>query len=315
MKAVVIHQHGSTDVLKYEDVVQPTIRRNQLLVRVRATSVNPLDWKLRKGMLKLLTSFRLPFILGSDVAGDVVAIGDTVTEFKVGDAVYACLDLAAGAYAEYVAVPANYAALKPKNLSYVEAAAVPLAATTALQALRDRSKLQPGQRVLINGAAGGVGTFAVQIAKVLGAEVTAVCSGKNEELVRSLGADRVIDYTQQDVTQLSDTTYDVVFDAVGKLSLARCRNILGSKGVYVTTLPMPLEAVRGLLLELNPGPKSRFVLAQPNGRDLAYLKDSIEAGRVRPIVERTYPLADVAAAHTDSEAGHTVGKIVMTVSS
>ena len=313
MKAIVIHKHGSASVLKYEDVPLPSIKPDSLLVKVRASSVNPIDWKLRNGLLKLLTSFRLPMILGSDFSGDIVSVGDKVTGLLPGESVYGFLGLNSGAYAEYVVVPAQFVASKPRNLSYEEAAAVPLAACTALQAWRDRGNLHSGQKVLINGASGGVGTFAIQIAKALGAHVTSVCSTKNIELVKSLGSDRTVDYTQDQFTEDSDRHYDIVFDVVGKQSFNRCRSLLGSRGIYITTLPRPLRLIRGLFTEFSPGPKSRYVLANPNSPDLNYLKDLIEAENLHPIIDRIYPLTEVAAAHSYSEAGHAVGKIVLKV--
>jgi NADPH:quinone reductase-like Zn-dependent oxidoreductase len=205
MKAAVINGYGAPEVLQYTEVEKPQIKPNQMLVRVYASSVNPIDWKIRKGMLKVLTGNKFPMILGFDVSGEVVEVGTQVTQFKPGDSIYAHLNqLPGGAYAEYAAVAEKSAAAKPTNMSHEEAAAVPLAAMTALQAWRDEGNLKLGQKVLINGASGGVGTFAVQIAKVLGAEVTAVCGTRNLEMVKSLGADRLIDYKQQDFTK--DTT-------------------------------------------------------------------------------------------------------------
>jgi len=221
MKAVIINRYGSPDVLQYQDVELPQIKRDQLLVRVHAASVNPIDWKIRKGMLRLFTGNSFPMILGFDVSAEVVEVGQSVTQFKPGDLIYARLDqLPGGAYAEYAAVAAKVAALKPENLTHEEAAAVPLAALTALQALRDEGGLQPGHKVLINGSSGGVGTFAVQIAKAMAAEVTAVCSPKNIELAKTLGADHTLDYTQQDFTQ-DVARYDIIFDAVGNRSFAQ----------------------------------------------------------------------------------------------
>jgi NADPH:quinone reductase-like Zn-dependent oxidoreductase len=279
MKAVVIRQYGSADVLQYEDVAPPKIKPDQLLVKVHATCVNPVDWKTRKGMLKILTGNKFPMILGYDLAGEVVEVGSNVTRFRIGDQIYATLSpLSGGAYAEFAAVPERFAALKPTNMSYAEAASVPMVGLTALQALRDQGKIQPGQAVLINGASGGVGIFAVQIAKVLGAEVTGVCSTKNLDLVKSLGADaqgqaatrlRVIDYTQQDFTQ--DTVqYDIIFDAVGKRSFSDCKKVLKPSGVYVTTLPTPENLLQRVLTTFIPGKKAKFVFESPNAQDLVY---------------------------------------------
>jgi len=313
MKAVIINSYGSPEVLQYQDAQQPQIKRDQLLIKVHASSVNPIDWKIRKGMLRLLTGNSFPMILGFDVSGEVVAVGESVTQFQPGDLIYARLDqLIGGAYAEYAAVAAKVAAPKPKNLTHEEAAAVPLAALTALQALRDEAGLQPGYKVLINGSSGGVGTFAVQIAKAMAAEVTAVCSRKNIELVKSLGADRTIDYTQQDFTQ-NTALYDIVFDVVGNRSFAQCKDVLTQKGVYVTTQPLPASYLESLLTLPWPGKKAKVILLKPSAQDLADLKELIEADKVRCVIDRTYPLAETATAHAYSETEHAVGKIVITV--
>jgi 2-desacetyl-2-hydroxyethyl bacteriochlorophyllide A dehydrogenase len=315
MKAVFINQYGSTQVLQYGSIETPSINRDQLLVKVYASSVNPVDWKIRAGQLQFLTGYKFPMVLGFDVSGEVVAVGESVTRFQTGDKVYAYLDsLPGGAYAEYAAVSERVACFKPDNMSYEQAAAVPLAATTALQALRDLGQILPGHKVLINGASGGVGSFAVQIAKALKAEVTAVCSTQNVELVKSLGGDRVIDYTVQDFTK--DTSfYDIIFDAVGKESFSGCQNILKPNGVYVTTLPDPDSVVQSFLTFLLPGKKSKLIVAQSNGQDLAYLKELIEGGKIRSVIDRTYSLEELAAAHAESEQGHVVGKLVIAVAS
>jgi 2-desacetyl-2-hydroxyethyl bacteriochlorophyllide A dehydrogenase len=313
MKAVFINQYGSTQVLQYGDIETPSIQRNQLLVKVYASSVNPVDWKIRAGQLQFLTGYKFPLILGFDVAGEVVEVGESVTRFQPGDKIYAYLDsLPGGAYAEYAVVSERVACLKPDTMSYEQAAAVPLAATTALQALRDLGQILPGHRVLINGASGGVGSFAVQIANAFKAEVTAVCSTANVELVQSLGADRIIDYTVQDFTK-ETRVYDIILDAVAKQSFSACKNILTPNGVYVTTLPDPDSVVQSVLTFLLPGKKAKLIVAQPNGQDLAYLKELIEVGKMRSIIERTYPLSELAAAHAVSEQGHVVGKIAIAV--
>jgi len=311
MKAAVINRYGSAEVLQYTEVEKPQIKPNQMLVRVYASSVNPIDWKIRKGMLKVLTGNKFPMILGFDVSGEVIEAGTQVTQFQPGDQIYAHLNqLPGGAYAEYAAVAEKSAAAKPTNMSHEEAAAVPLAGMTALQAWRDEGNLKPGQKVLINGASGGVGTFAVQIAKLMGAEVTAVCGTSNVELVKSLGADSVIDYKQQDFTK-DATKYDIIFDVVGNSSLSVCKNILQPNGIYITTQPYPGNFLQSFLTRLLPGQKYKVVLLQSKGSDLAYLKQQIEAGKIRAITDRTYPLSEIASAHTYSEAGHAVGKIVI----
>ncbi|AVH61961.1 NAD(P)-dependent alcohol dehydrogenase [Nostoc sp. 'Peltigera membranacea cyanobiont' N6] len=314
MKAMVIRRYGAAEVLQYEDVEQPKIEPTQLLVKVRASSVNPIDWKIRQGMLSLIVGNKFPKILGFDVAGEVVAVGSGVTRFKPGDAIYGSTSFPGGGYAEFAAVPESVVVLKPTNLSYEEAAAVPLAALTALQALRDQGNIQTGQSVLINGAAGGVGIFAVQIAKALGAVVTGVSSTKNLDLVKSLGADRVIDYTQQDFAE--DTAqYDIIFDAVGKRSLSETKKVLKPNGVYITTVPSPQVFLESVLTVLLPGQKAKFLFEKPNAKDLLFLKELIEGGKIRAVIDRTYPLQELAAAHSYSETGRAVGKIAIAVSS
>ncbi len=310
MKAVVIRRYGGVEVLQYEDVEQPKIEPTQLLVKVRASSINPSDWKIRQGMFSLITGSKFPKILGFDVAGEVVEVGSQVTRFKPGDAIYGSTSFPGGGYAEFAAIPENLAVLKPTNLSYEEAAAVPLAALTALQALRDQGNIQTGQAVLINGAAGGVGIFAVQIAKALGAVVTGVSSTKNLDLVKSLGADRVIDYTQQDFAE--DTAqYDIIFDAVGKRSLSQTKRVLKPNGIYITTLPSPEVLLESVLTAFLPGQKAKLLFEQPNTKDLLFLKELIEAGKIRVVIDRTYPLQELAAAHNYSETGRAVGKIAI----
>jgi 2-desacetyl-2-hydroxyethyl bacteriochlorophyllide A dehydrogenase len=315
MKAVFINRYGSTEVLQYGDIETPVIKSDQLLVKVHASSINPIDWKIRAGQLQVLTGYQFPLVLGLDVSGEVVAVGESVTRFQTGDKVYAYLDsLPGGAYAEYVALSERVACLKPDNMSDEQAAAVPLAATTALQALRNQGQILPGQKVSINGASGGVGSFAVQIAKAFKAEVTAICSTPNVELVQSLGADRIIDYTAQDFTK-DTSVYDIIFDAVGKQSFSDCQNILQPNGIYVTTLPTPNSLMQSFLTFLVTGKKAKFMVAQSSGQDLAFLKELIEAGKIRSVIERTYPLEELAAAHAHSERGHVVGKLAIAVAS
>ncbi|MGB3297021.1 MAG: NAD(P)-dependent alcohol dehydrogenase [Phormidesmis sp.] len=318
MKAAVIYRYGAPDVFQIAEVEKPAIKPDQLLVKVFASSVNPIEWKMRKGMLKILTGGRFPITLGFDVSGEVIATGERVTRFNPGDLICARMDqLTGGAYAEYAAVAEKVAALKPENMSHEEAAAVPLAGMTALQALRDEGELKVGQKVLINGASGGVGTYAVQLAKVLGAaEITGVCSGKNANLVKSLGADCVIDYTQQDFTQSfskGSAKYDIVFDVTGNRSLSECSQVLQPQGIYVTTQPFPGNYLKSFLSVLLPGQKYKVILLKSKHLDLEYLKGQIEAGKVRSVIDRTYPLERIADAHAYAEAEHTVGKNVITV--
>ncbi|KYC38813.1 zinc-binding alcohol dehydrogenase [Scytonema hofmannii PCC 7110] len=314
MKAAVIRQYGSPEVLQYEEVEPPKIQPTELLVKVRASCINPVDWKIRKGMLKFITGNKFPIILGFDLSGDVVEVGSQVKQFKPGDAIYANVGVKGGAYAEFTAVPETSAALKPTNMTYEEAASVPVAGLTALQSLRDLGNIQPGHAVLVNGASGGVGTYAVQIAKALGAEVTAICSTKNVDLVKSLGADRIVDYTQQDFTE-ETLQYDIILDAVAKQSFSSCQKVLKPNGTYVTTLPSFESVVKNILTVILPGKKARNVLAVPRTQDLAYLKELSEVGKLRTIIDRTYPLQEIVAAHTYSESERAVGKIAIRLSS
>lgn len=311
MKAVVINQYGTPDVLEYRDIDQPILKNDQMLVRCHASSVNPIDWKIREGMLKLIMGTNFPKGLGFDVSGVVEAVGAKVTQFKPGDEIYARIDqLTGGAYAEYVAVSERVAAPKPSNMSHEEAAAVPLAALTALQALRDQGKIKKEQKLLINGASGGVGTFAVQIARVYDTQVTGVCGGDHLELVRDLGADMVIDYQEQDFTE-SGFQYDIIFDVVGNRSFAECAKSLAPGGVYITTQPTPKALVQNLAAVFRPQKQAKAILMQPSGKDLEFLTELIEAGKIRTIIDRTYALADITQAHTYSQEGHATGKIVI----
>ncbi|MBH8552266.1 NAD(P)-dependent alcohol dehydrogenase [Nostocaceae cyanobacterium CENA357] len=314
MKASVIHRYGSPEVLQYEDVEQPQVKPNQLLVKIHATSVNPIDWKTRQGALSWISGNQFPKILGFDVSGEVMAVGAGVTRFQTGDAVYGSTMFPGGSYAEFATVPENFVALKPANLTHEEAATIPLAGLTALQALRDQGNIQSGQTALINGASGGVGIFAVQIAKALDTEVTGVCSTKNLDFVKSLGADRVIDYTQQDFTE-NTAQYDIILDAVGKRSLSKCKRVLKPNGIYITTLPTPEALVQSVLTAFLPGQKAKFFVEKPNTQDLVYLKELIEAGKIRTVIDRTYPLQELAAAHAFSESERAVGKIAIAVAS
>ncbi|WP_019505402.1 NAD(P)-dependent alcohol dehydrogenase [Pleurocapsa sp. PCC 7319] len=312
MKAIVIDRYGSANVLQYEEVEQPQIKPSELLVKVQGTSVNPLDWKVRRGMVKWLMNNKFPKILGADISGEVVQVGTQVTRFQPGDEIYASLSSSSGAYAEFVAVSEKLAALKPTNLTHSEAGVVPLAALTALQALRNLGKIKSGSKVLINGASGGVGIFAVQIAKAFDVEVTGVCSQKNWELVKSLGCDRTLDYRQTDFTQ--DTIqYDIVFDAVAKSSFWQCRTILKPNGIYVSTLPTFSNLVAILSTAIFSKQKAKFILFQANGQDLLYIKELIETGKLHPVIDRTYSLPELAQAHKYSESQRAVGKISIIV--
>jgi NADPH:quinone reductase-like Zn-dependent oxidoreductase len=324
IKAIVHCEYGSPDVLKLEDVEKPVPNDNQLLVRVRAASVNPLDLTIRGPLLiRPMLGLRKPkdTRLGVDYAGTVEAVGKNVTNFKPGDEVFGGRN---GALAEYVCVLADRAVvLKPSNMTFEQAATVPVAAITALQGLRDKGKIQAGQKVLINGASGGVGTFAVQIAKSYGAEVTGVCSTRNMDMVRSIGADHLIDYTKQDFTK-GDDRYDLIFDLVGNHSFAERRRILNPNGICV------MAGIGGagwhdgmatrLAGELNAFVRSRFVsqkfisyIAQFNKKDMIVLADLMQSGKMTPVIDKTYKLSDTPDALRYLEQGHARGKVVITL--
>ncbi len=312
MKAVTINRYGSIDVLEYSDIETPQITPSQLLVKIHATSINPVDWKIRQGQLQLLSGFNFPIILGSDLSGVVLEVGEEAENFEPGDEVYTFLNpLVGGAYAEYAAVPANTAALKPKNMTHSQAAAVPVAGLTAFQALLDLGQIRPGQKVLINGASGGVGTFAIQIAKAMKAEVVGVCSSNNITLVESLGASSVIDYNQVDFTKESQQ-YDIIFDAVAKKTFSSCENLLKQNGIYISTLPTVDNFAPTFLTLFVPGKKSKLIVAQPNPRDLIAMGELIRDRLVKSVIDRTYKLEEIGAAHAYSEMGHVAGKIVIT---
>jgi NADPH:quinone reductase-like Zn-dependent oxidoreductase len=325
MKAIVYSDFGSPDVLRLEEIEKPVPLDNQLLIRVRGASVNPLDWHYMEGTpyLGRLPEFGLlkPKVerLGVDYAGTVEAVGKNVTQFKPGDEVYGNRF---GAFAEYVVASEKALALKPANLTFEQAASVPVAAVTALQALRDKGQVQPGQKVLINGASGGVGTFAVQIAKSFGAEVTGVCSGRNAEMVRSIGADHVVDYTKEDFTK-SEQRYDLIVDNVGNRSLSECIRVLNPKGKIVLiggggvndsrwTGPL-VGVIKMLVLKRFVTQEMSMMLADMNNKDLTILADLMQTGKVKPVIDRTYTLSQLPEALAYLEEGHARGKVVITV--
>ena len=324
MKAIVYHTYGSPDVLKLEEVEKPTPKDNEVLVKVHAASVNAGDWAhlLRgKPFLMRLMGFGLlkpkHQILGSDIAGRVEAVGRNVKQFQPGDEGFGnTAEYGFGGFAEYVSVPEEALVLKPANLSFEEAAAVPQAALTALQGLRDKGQIQKGQKVLINGAGGGVGTFAVQIAKSFGAEVTAVCSTRNLDIVSSIGADQVIDYTQEDFTQ-NGQRYDLILAVNGYHSISAYKRALHPEGVYVMTGGSNAQLFQAMLLGPLISRTGRQKMGnsahKPNQRDLLCMKELLETGKVVPVIERRYPLGETAEALRYLEEGHAQGKVVITV--
>jgi len=322
MKAIVHTKYGSPDVLQFKEIEKPSPKDNEVLIKIHAVSVNAYDWHLMRGepfIARIFAGFPKPktTILGADIAGRVESIGKKVQQFKVGDAVFG--DLAgtgASGFAEYVCANENRLVLKQTSMTFEEAAAMPMASVTALQGLRDSGQIQAGKKVLINGAGGGVGTFAVQIAKSYGAEVTAVCSTRNVELVRSLGADYVIDYTKNDFTKMGKC-YDLILAANGYHSLAEYKRVLNPNGIYVMTGGSNAQIFQALLLgpwmSMNGNQKMGNLEAKPNQKDLAFVKELFEAGKVKPVIDRRYPLNEVPEAIRYLEQGHAKGKVVINV--
>ena len=327
MKAIVYCDYGSPDVLKLVDIAKPIPNDDQLLIKVRAASVNPYDWHFVRGtpyiMRMMIGGLRKPKDprIGVDFAGTVEAVGENVTQFKLGDDVFGGKT---GAFAEYVCVRADRGgiALKPVNITFEEAGAVQIAGLTALQALRDKGQVQPGQKVLINGASGGVGTFAVQIAKSFGADVTGVCSTRNVDLVKSLGADHVIDYTKEDFAK-SEQRYDVILDNVPNHSLSDCRRILTPNGKYVLIggggpndnrwIGSFARVINTKLISPFISQKMGMMMAELKKDDLNILADLMQSGKVTPVIDRTYPLNQIADAIRYLEQGHARGKVVIKV--
>jgi NADPH:quinone reductase-like Zn-dependent oxidoreductase len=327
MKAIRYYRYGPPEVLELADIDMPGVGDDDILVRVRAASVNPLDWHFMRGtpfVVRIMAGLSRPKAsqtrLGADMAGSVEAVGRNVAEYQPGDEVFGGLE-GRGTLAEYISLRQDGVVLKkPSGLSFEEAASVPVAAFTALQALRDKGQIKPGHKVLVNGAAGGVGTFAVQIGKAFGAEVTGVCSTQNVEMVASIGADQVIDYTREDFTQ-ARRRYDLLIDIAGSRTLAETRRVLVPHGVLVGVggpnngrWIEPLGRTIGMAV-LSPVVSQRmaFFLAHQNRDDLAVLRDLLQAGKVAPVIDRTYPLTDAAEAIRYLEKGHARGKVVITL--
>ena len=323
MKAIVSTQYGSPDVLQFTEVEKPTPRDNEVLVKVHAASVNAADWHLLRGkpFLMRLMGYGLLKpkyrILGSDIAGRIEAVGRNVKQFQAGDEVFGnTATYGFGDFAEYVSVPEDALVLKPTTLSFEEAAAVPQAALVALQGLRDKGQIKPGQKVLIYGASGGIGTFAVQIATSFGAEVTAVCSTRNLDMARSIGADHVIDYTKEDFTR-NGQQYDLILAVNGYHSLFDYKRALRPRGMYVMTGGSSAQMFQAMLLgplvSMTGRQKMGNSAHKPNQKDLVFMKELLEAGKVVPVIDRRYPFHETAEAIRYLEAGHARGKVVITM--
>jgi NADPH:quinone reductase-like Zn-dependent oxidoreductase len=319
VKAIVYTQYGPPDVLRFEQVETPTPADGEVLIKLCAASVNPMDWHFMRGkplFIRLMAGLRAPKskILGCDIAGRVEAAGKDVKQFQPGDEVFGGKGL--GGFAEYVCASEERFARKPVNISFEDAAAVPVAALTALQGLRDKGKIQPGHKVLVDGASGGVGTFAVQIAKSFGAEVTAVCSTNKMDIARSIGADHVIDYTQEDFTKNSQR-YDLIFAPNAYHSIFDYRRALTRNGIYVAVggggLSILQVVLLGPVLSLLGARKMGLIFAKLKQKDLIFLKDLLEAGKIAPVIDRRYPLSEAADALRYLEEGHARGKVVLTV--
>jgi len=324
MRAIVYHTYGSPDVLKLEEVQKPVPQDDEVLIQVHAVSVNAGDLHVLRAdpfLIRLMGYGLLKpknKILGAAIAGRIEAIGGNVKQFQPGDDVFGDLSESGrrGGFAEYVCASADALVLKPSRLSFEEASAVPVAAVTALQGLRDKGHIQAGQKVLIYGASGGVGTFAVQLAKSFGAEVTGVCSTRNVDMVRSIGADQVIDYTQEDFTK-NEQRYDLIFAANGYHPISAYKRALSPRGMYVMTGGSTAQMFQAMLLgpwiSMTGSKKMGNLLKKSNQKDLALMKELLEASKVVPVIDRRYPLGEVAEALRYVEAGHAQGKVVITV--
>jgi NADPH:quinone reductase-like Zn-dependent oxidoreductase len=323
MRAMVYHTYGSPDVLQLEEVQKPVPQDDEVLIKVYAAGANAGDWHLLRAQPFLMRFMGFGLlkpkhtILGSDIAGRVETVGRNVTQFQIGDEVFGNTAMSGfGGFAEYVSVPEHALVLKPTNLSFEEAAAVPQAALVALQGLRDKGHIQKGQKVLIYGASGGIGTFAVQIAKAFGAEVTGVCSTRNVDIVRSIGVDYVIDYTQEDFTR-NGQRYDLILAVNGYHSISEYKRALHPEGVYVMTggsnAQMFQAMLLGPLISMTGRQKMGNSTHKPNKKDLVFMKELLEAGKVVPVIDRRYPLGETAEAIRYLEEGHARGKVVITV--
>ncbi len=310
MNAIVINEYGGTEVLEHRNISPPSPKPGEVLVKVAASSINPIDFKVRKGDLKLVLRKKFPIVLGHDFAGEVVEVGSPDSRIKIGQKVFGMNPFPGmGAYAGFVAVKEKNLAVAPASVSLEVAAAVPLAALTALQGLKDFGKLKKGQHVLINGASGGVGTFAVQLAKILGAHVTGVCSGSNVDRVRSLGADLVIDYQKQSFETLAKK-FDLVFDAVGKSSFLKSRPVLKKRGTYVTTLPGPVAFFWTGITKLTPQ-TGTTMWVKARSEDLNNLQGYIDTGDLQIVVDKIYDYDQMQDAMRHAETERTVGKRVV----
>lgn len=310
MKAVIINKYGGPEVLQYVDVVTPEPGPGEILIKTKAISVNPVDWKVRNGRLKLITGKKFPIYLGVEASGIVEKCGVGVKGFQAGKKVFAGKHHTGGTYAEYFCVKQENAVILPDEMSFEDGCTLAVTGVTSLQSLRDQGKLREGMEALINGASGGIGTYAVQIAKLLGASVTGVCSTRNVRLVKSLGADKVIDYTQQNWNRMSQK-YDIILDAVGNKSFSQVKNNLKKKGVLIKLNITTKNWIDQYLLSLLSTKKSKMVLLKTRKDDVKWIRDHIALGNIKVIHDKSYKLEDARKAHEHSETGRARGKIIL----
>jgi len=310
MKAVIIRNYGGPEVLELTEIAPPEPKDHEVVVKVHAASVNPIDWQIRDGRVKMFVRPKFPAILGCDLAGEVVRVGKAAKRLKVGDQVFAMMPHDYGAQAELVALPEDLVVSKPENLTMVEAGSIGATAVTAVHAMRDIAKLTAGTTVLINGASGGVGIFAVQVAKALGAHVTAVCGGASEALVRGLGADAVIDYKTTDFTR-GTQKFDVIFDCIGNQPYRACKRVMRGKWIHITTMPTGATFLRSFA---NPILRGRVVpmIARSTPDRIEYIRALLDSGRMKPVVDKGLPAESMAWAPDYSKSGRAKGKIVLT---
>ncbi|MGC2061406.1 MAG: NAD(P)-dependent alcohol dehydrogenase [Thermodesulfovibrionales bacterium] len=313
MKAVVFNKYGGNEVIEVRQMPRPVPGVDDVLIKVHAASVNPVDWKVRQGMARILTGFGFPKILGGECSGEIVETGAKVKSFREGDRVIGFPGIRRlAAFAEYVCVNEKNTFAKPENISFGEASTIPVAGLTALQSLQRLGHISRDCKVLINGASGGVGTFAVQIAKIFGAHVTAVSSGPNAPLLKEIGADAIIDYTREDFTK-GDERFDIVFDTVSKRSFSECKGVLAPHGIYINTFPLFSILLYQYGIGFLMNKKARSVMVRPNAADMEWMRRHIEAGKIRIIIDRVYSLDQIVEALAYSETGRACGKIVLNV--
>ena len=313
MRAAVITKFGNSDVFEVQDIKTPVPRKDEVLIEVYASSINPVDYKMRNGNWKFIFGSNFPIVLGFDVAGKIVECGSSISKFKVGDDVWGRItNKYGGAYAEYALAKEIVISNKPTNLSFTDAASIPLAAGTALQALRDYGKIKTGSHVLINGATGGVGQFAIQIAKIFGAEITAVSSSIHKEFINQLEPDHWIDYRKESFTNHCNK-YDIIFDVAGKETFLSTHKSLKKNGIYITSLPRPKVLAHKLFSTFTSGKKVKAFFMKPSSKDLLFLKEKAESGELTPHVDSIFGLDEIARAHEYAETSHLKGKVVIQV--